>query len=134
MEHDILEVVLEKNAGGNLLGDIIEEKLKEEGYNHCKISTKVAPNKISKEDKIVAYSDYVKANFIFLLPTHELPNDDVLHRYKRSEEYTKAIEELSLYTSEGKNPHDDSADSMAQLAILFEKRTRKPTIIMPSPI
>ena len=134
IEHDILEVVLEKNAGGNLLRDIIEEKLKEEGHNHCKISTKVAPNKISKEDKIVAYSDYVKANFIFLLPTHELPNDDVLRRYKRSEEYTKAIEELSLYTSEGKNLHDDSADSMAQLAILFEKKARKPTIIMPSPI
>lgn len=133
-KHGILEVVLEKNAGGELLKGILEEELRKQGYFGCKITTRPAPNNMSKDDKIVAYSDYIKDNFIFLLPNYELPQDDMVERYIRSAEYDKAIEELCIYTSEGKNIHDDAPDSMAQLAMFFEHKQRRKAVIMSSPI
>lgn len=133
-EHDIVEIILEKNAGGSLLRDIIDERLKEVGNMHCRVTAKIASNKMSKDDKIVAYSDYVKENMIFLLPNYAVPTDEVVRRYKRSEEYSKAIEELTMYTAEGRNVHDDAADSLAQLAIYLEKKAVRRAVIMASPI
>nr|DAF78383.1 MAG TPA: hypothetical protein [Caudoviricetes sp.] len=47
--------------------------------------------------------------------------------------YNNAMNELHMITSEGKNPHDDSADSITNMAVNDEKEDRK-TIIMASPI
>jgi len=133
-KHDITQIVLEKNAGGLLFRDNLEAKLKEIGYNHCKCITRPAPNKLSKDEKINAYSDYVKSEFIFLLPNYQIPKDDVADRYYRSQEYNKAMEELVMYVYEGKNPHDDAADSLAQLAMFFEDRQVRTAQIIQSPI
>lgn len=74
---------------------------------------------MSKEDKISGYSDFVKEHFIFLLPFKKTA---VQVPYKRSKEYQKAMEEVCMYSPQGKNLHDDAPDSLVQLAMLFEKK------------
>ena len=79
---------------------------------------------MSKEDKIQGYSDYIKDNFEFLPPTREkepVESEDVIYFYRDSD-YQRAMDDMSMYTSEGKNPHDDAPDSMAQLAIMCGKK------------
>lgn len=133
IRHDITEVVLERNAGGLLYRDNLMEKLKERGYFHCRCETRPAPVGMSKDDKIKGYSDWIKENFIFLLPTHLIPKDDLSGRYFRSDEYNRAMEELVMYVYEGKNVHDDAADSLAQLALYFERKTTQIASIVHSP-
>ena len=137
MRHNVSELKAEKNNGGELYMDNVKKMLLQEKYFHCKCYAVSAPVKLSKEDKIDAYSDYIKDNFLFLLPNRRESVDDeeVEFTYKRGEEYDKAIDELAIYTSEGKNEHDDSPDSLTQLAMIFEdKFSMKPTEIRRSPI
>ena len=53
---------------------------------------------------------------------------DGFFRYKRDEDYQAAMNELHMYTSEGKNAHDDSPDALSQIAIIAGKK-RNRTII-----
>ena len=130
-KYDITEIKFEKNNGGLLYFADIKEGLAEAGYNHCKCYVKPAPIKLHKEDKINAYSDWVKDNFLFLSPNRQILNNDA---YKRSEDYEKAMLELSMYTAEGKNASDDAPDALTQLAMIFEdKFTAPPTTIIRSP-
>ena len=128
IEHYITRLRIEKNNGGLLLADSIKVEMARRGVNHCKVELASAPTKISKEDKISGYSDYVKRNFIFLKSNKEIPSDE-LPRYRRSEEYNKAMDELSMYSPEGKNPHDDAPDGITQLAMMMEKQLKQ-TVIM----
>ena len=128
IEHYITLLRIEKNNGGMLLADSIKVEMAKRGVNHCKIELVSAPNKISKEDKISGYSDYVKRNFIFIKPNKELPNDE-LPRYRRSAEYEKAIDEMCMFSPEGKNPNDDAADSITQLAMMMETKRREVKIM-----
>ena len=43
--------------------------------------------------------------------------------------YRKAMEEIEMYTQTGKNPHDDSVDSLVQLLQLIEHSSSKVQII-----
>lgn len=136
MRHDVVEVKFEKNNGGELYCKNVQVDLVERKYNHCHCYTKSAPVRLSKEEKINAYADYIKDNFLFLLPNRSVSVDDdgVRFVYKRSDEYDKAIDEMMMYTSEGRNEHDDSCDALTQLAMMFEdKFTPKPTQIINSP-
>lgn len=81
---------------------------------------------MSKEDKIKGYSDWVKENLEFL-PQNQYLDVDV--EYKRSDEYQAAMDEVHMYTSEGKNLHDDAPDSITQVAVI-ESKKRKATVIM----
>lgn len=128
VEHYITLLRIEKNNGGLLLADSIKVEMAKRGVNHCKIELVSAPNKISKEDKISGYSDYVKRNFVFLRHNREMPTDE-LPRYRRSDEYNKAIDEMCMYSPEGKNPHDDAADSITQLAMMMETKRREVRIM-----
>lgn len=128
VEHYITLLRIEKNNGGLLLADSIKVEMAKRGVNHCKIELVSAPNKISKEDKISGYSDYVKRNFVFIKPNKELPSDE-LPRYRRSDEYNKAIDEMCMYSPEGKNPNDDAADSITQLAMMMETKRREVKIM-----
>lgn len=136
IRHDIVEVKFEKNNGGELYCKNVQVDLAEEKYHHCHCYTKPAPVKLSKEEKINAYADYIKDNFLFLLPNKNISVDDdgVRFVYKRSDEYSKAMDEMMIFTSEGRNDHDDSCDALTQLAMMFEdKFLAKPTEIINSP-
>lgn len=124
VEHTITEMRIEKNGVGALFVDKTLEYAKKNNINGCLIKPVSAPNKMSKEDKIKGYSDTVKSNFLFLMPNapkvDEIP-DGYLY-FERDADYQNAMDDLQMYTSEGKNVHDDSADSMAQLAIMYEAK------------
>ena len=136
MRHDVVEVKFEKNNGGELYCKNVQVDLVDRKYNHCHCYTKSAPVRLSKEEKINAYADYIKDNFLFLLPNRNISIDDdgVRFVYKRSDEYDKAIDEMTIYTSEGRNEHDDSCDALTQLAMMFEdKFTAPPAQVINSP-
>lgn len=117
--HMITELRIERNNGGKMLEEAVKAEMKKRNVIHCKVYSVSAPNGMSKEDKIKGYSDYVKDNFIFLLPKKAVEEtEDTI--YQRDADYQRAIDELAMYTTQGKNPHDDAPDSMAQLAILFD--------------
>lgn len=126
--HTITELKIEKNRGGDLFAEQLQKELDARKIRHCHIILQNAPVKMSKEDKISGYSDFVKRNFIFL-QTKKWTDDDGA-RYHASEQYRKAIDEMTLFSAEGKNTHDDAPDAITQLAMMFEKhKERKATII-----
>ena len=45
--------------------------------------------------------------------------------YHASEQYRKAFDEMTLFSAEGKNVNDDAADSITQLAMMFENRRER---------
>lgn len=114
--HEITRLQIEKNRGGDLFAEKIQKELEAIGCHHCKIELKSAPQRMNKEEKISGYSDFVKRNFLFL------KSKISTGKYRPSEQYAKALDEVCLYSPEGKMPHDDAPDSLAQLAIMYEKR------------
>ena len=128
--HYITRVRIERNSGGQLLADSIKKEMESKGCIHCKLELVGAPVKLSKEDKISAYSDFIKENFIFLLPYSKKKDDAILNPYKRHNEYQKAVDEMCMYSAQGKQPHDDAPDSLAQLAMMFDTK-RNGTIEVP---
>lgn len=126
IKHYITELHIEQNAGGKLLTDSIKAEMDKRDVRHCRIVPYYASTRMPKTEKIKAYSDWIKKNFIFLLPNKLLSEHS---KYRRGEQYDKALEELTMYTSEGKNPHDDAPDSLSQLAIVMGKQRRQTTIM-----
>lgn len=131
-EHTITELKIEKNRGGDLFAKQLQDELDARQIRHCHITLENAPVKMSKENKISGYSDFIKRNFQFL--TIRKWTDDSNFVYVASDQYRKAIDEMTMFSAEGKNVHDDSADAITQLAMMFEKKTQRKTFIMRSPI
>ena len=134
----VTELRIEKNAGGGLYADNLKKELERRNCYHCRIILFTASNRMDKMERIKAHSDYVKDKYYFLIENRYLPTlaEDAaagIKRFRRSEMYNNAMNELHMITSEGKNPHDDSADSITNMAVNDEKEDRK-TIIMASPI
>lgn len=126
--HYITELHIEQNSGGKLLTDSIKAEMQRRDVRHCKIVPYYASTKMPKDEKIKAYSDWVKENFMFLMPNSAFSMlEDI--EYKRNEQYQKAMDELSMYTSEGKNFHDDAPDSITQFAIVLGKK-QKQTVVL----
>lgn len=126
----ITELKIEKNSGGGLYAENLKKELENRNCYHCKITTFTASNRMDKMERIKAYSDYVKDNYYFLMESRFLPTiqEDELNgikRFRRSEMYNNAMNELQMITSEGKNPHDDSADSITNMAMNDEKNSNK---------
>lgn len=124
----ITELRIEKNSGGGLYADNLKKELERRKCYHCKIITFNASNRMDKMERIKAYSDYVKDNYWFLienryLPTLEEDEKCGIKRFRRNEMYDNAMNELQMITSEGKNPHDDSADSITNMAMNDEKNS-----------
>ena len=127
IRNEVTKLQIEKNRGGDLYAEKVKDELKRRSYHGCKIILKSAPQKISKEEKISAYSDYVKQNFLFMMPKSLAEMSDV----RPSKAYQDALDDAALYSPEGKNINDDAPDSLAQLAIMFENRgsaTVEPTV------
>ena len=131
-KHYITELHIEQNAGGKLITDSIKAEMKKQNVYFCRIIPYYANTKLPKEEKIKGYSDRVKEIFIFLISRQYLAIDD-RPTYIRTQMYQDAMDEFTMYTSEGKNPHDDASDSMTQLAIVIDKKATQ-TVIMSSPI
>ena len=131
-KHYITELHIEQNAGGKLMTDSIKTEMKKQNVYFCRIIPYYANTKLPKEEKIKGYSDRVKETFIFLMSKQYLAIDD-RPTYIRTQMYQDAMDEFTMYTSEGKNPHDDASDSITQLAIVIDKKATQ-TVIMSSPI
>ena len=134
IRHVVTELKIEKNSGGGLLADNIKKELKERGCHHCRIILFNASNRMDKMERIKAYSDYVKDNYEFLMHSKYIPSKEVddlngIKRFRRSEMYQNAMNELHMITSEGKNPHDDSADSITNMAREEEKAPKEAKIL-----
>ena len=134
-QHGISEMRLEKNGAGLLLEENVRKEMAKQSVFGCKVFAVSAPNKTSKEDKIKGYSDYIISNFEFLLPNLTKPEDlpDDMLFFSRDADYQTAFDDFTFYTTEGKNPYDDAADSMAQLAIRCEKSTKAQIKVIHNP-
>ena len=130
----ITELRIEKNSGGGLFADNLKKELEKRGCHHCRIILFNASNRMDKMERIKAYSDYVKDNYEFLIDARYIPNKEIddlngVKRFRRSDMYQNAMNELHMITSEGKNPHDDSADSITNLAREEEKAPKEAKIL-----
>lgn len=117
MKYGIKEITFEKNNGGQLYAQQVQEELEKRKYI-CSCNTKPAPNNISKQDKIKGYEGKIKAMIIFLDSVKhdkEQMLQEGITYYERSPQYDRAMSELSMFASIGKTEHDDAADSIAQL-------------------
>lgn len=131
----ITKLFIEKNSGGQLYAEKVSEEMKNRGINHCKIELYSAPNKISKNDKISGYSDYVKRNFLFLSPKSRDFYEEDIDFYKADADYRKAIDEMTTFSIEGKGKQfDDSPDSISSLAMKMDNRRSTRARIISSPI
>lgn len=132
IKHYITELHIEQNAGGKLITDSIKEEIRKRDVKHCRIIPYYASTKMPKEEKIKGYSDWVKENFIFIMPNRYMDKaEDYKNKvtYKRSEQYQNAMDELEMYAAEGKNFHDDSPDAITQLAIEIDSKPRQAVIM-----
>lgn len=116
MQNEVTRLQIEANNGGRLFADFVDEKFKEREYRIA-ITTPLASNKMAKTEKILLYSADIKRKCYFLDAKY------------RGEDYKKAMDEMEMYTQTGKNPHDDSVDSLVQLIQLIEQSSAKVTII-----
>lgn len=117
MKHGVKDITFERNNGGLMYAQRVQEELQRRNYV-CACSTRPAPNNIDKAGKIKAYEGIIKSKLIFLDGTkHKAEeNEEDITVYNRGAEYERALRELHMFVSIGKNDHDDSADSIAQLA------------------
>ena len=130
----ITELRIEKNSGGGLFADNLKKELEKRGCHHCRIVLFNASNRMDKMERIKAYSDYVKDNYEFLIDSRYIPSKEIddlngIKRFRRSDMYQSAMNELHMITSEGKNPHDDSADSITNMAREEEKAPKEAKIL-----
>lgn len=117
MKHGVKDITFERNNGGLMYAQRVQEELQRRNYV-CACNTRPAPNNIDKAGKIKAYEGIIKSKLIFLDGTkHKAEeNEEDITVYNRGAEYERALRELHMFVSIGKNDHDDSADSIAQLA------------------
>lgn len=131
--HFITKLWIEKNSGGQLYADKVKEEMDRRNINHCKIELYSAPNRISKNDKITGYSDYVKRNFLFLSP--KTKSFDDIDIYFMDADYRKALDEMTTFSSEGKGKFfDDAPDSISSMAMKMDAKTTTKARIMSSPL
>ena len=97
----VRKVRFEANVGGQSYADEVSAKLKEIGYS-CNVTSKRAPNTMSKLSKIEQYQQDIR-NIYFRRDK------------ERGREYDLFINELQTFSFTQKNLHDDAADSLAGL-------------------
>ncbi|MDF2902848.1 MAG: hypothetical protein K0S25_486 [Bacillus sp. (in: firmicutes)] len=103
MGNKIQQINFEANNGGDMYAKYIDDFLKSKSYR-CSITSTKAPGTMEKMAKIIQYSGDIIGRFIFLDAKH------------RNQEYSDGMDELVTFVQIGKNEHDDSPDSLAQLS------------------
>ena len=134
IKHGIKNVTFEANAGGQLYASKVQEELRSRNYL-CACDSVRAPNNLSKEDKIKACEGTIRQKFRFLDGTKHDRNeyDEDTAVYERSPEYERALDEMGMYVTIGKNKNDDAVDSIAQIAERVFDTLQRRTIIMDCP-
>lgn len=117
-KYHITWLQIEKNRGGEMFAEKVQKEMDRQKIHFCKLTLKNANVKMHKEERISGHSYYIKKNFKFLSNT--------------SLEYRKAIEEMTIFTTEGKNLHDDAADAITGLAEMCDEKRVKKTRIYSS--
>ena len=134
IKHGIKNVTFEANAGGQLYASKIQEELKKRNYM-CACDSVRAPNNVSKEDKIKACEPIIRQKFRFLDNTKhnsdEYDSETII--YERSAEYERALDEMGMYVTIGKNAHDDAPDAISQIAERVYDTMQRRTVIMECP-
>lgn len=121
MNNEIRQIRFEGNTGGDLYAQYVNERLQEHKYK-CSCTSKKAPTRISKMEKIIAYSGDIKRKFIFLDEEH------------RDQEYRDAMDELCMFVTIGNNEHDDASDSLTQLMMFIDgDGVGRPATVVRSP-
>lgn len=115
MFHNVTEIHYEKNGIGRVFDDEVTKELHKLGYYRCKMIPFTAPEGMSKEEKIIGYSDWIKGNLWFVEEAAKSTT------YARSTQYQLALNHVFIYTSVGKNKFDDAIDNLAQVARMYEK-------------
>ena len=108
----ITKLTIEIDGGaGTLVHKELVDELKRRDVGFCEINPKHSSTRLSKEDKIKGRSDFIKDNFYFL--------DEAITEgeYVMSAQYKKALNDTCIYTTLGKNLHDDAPDSLSQMAL-----------------
>ena len=100
LEHNVKAVQIEANKSTASYKEEVEELLKKQGVR-VNITTKMAPNNVSKEMRIFDKAPEIR-EFYFL------------EEGKRSKEYSQFMQNVYSFKLAGKNKHDDSVDSLAQ--------------------
>lgn len=114
--HNISEVHYERNGIGRVFDDELTQALHNADYYRCKMTSFAAPEGMSKEEKIIGYSDWVKSNIYFIEETAKSTT------YTRSGQYQTALNHTFIYTSVGKNKYDDAPDNLAQVGRVYERQ------------
>ena len=125
--HNVTELHYERNGIGRAFEEDVTKALQERNYYRCKSMPFNAPEGMSKEDKILGYSDWVKSNLWFI------DEEAKSTTYSRSTDYVKAMNDMFIYTTVGKNKNDDSVDNLAQAARVFEKSSNGTVDIIMNP-
>jgi hypothetical protein len=99
--NSVRKVRFEANVGGQSYADEVSAALKEIPYA-CNVTSKRAPNTMSKLSKIEQYQQNIR-NIYFRRDKN------------RGREYDLFINELQTFSFTQKNLHDDAADSLAGL-------------------
>ena len=114
--HNITELHFERNGIGRAFEEDVTKETHLKNYFRCKSMPFNAPEGMSKEEKILGYSDWVKSNLWFI------EEEAKSTTYSRSTDYVRALNDMFIYTTVGKNKHDDSVDNLAQAARVFESQ------------
>jgi predicted phage terminase large subunit-like protein len=113
-QYKVTWLQIEKNRGGDLFADKLTKELDKRKIL-CKITLKNANVRMSKEDRISGASGFIKRHFKFL-----------------KDKYRKPIEEMTIFSAEGKNLNDDAPDSITGLANMVEEGAKRKTRIFSS--
>lgn len=114
--HNISEIHYERNGIGRVFDDELTQAMHNADYFRCKMTSFAAPEGMSKEEKIIGYSDWVKSNIYFIDETAKSTT------YTRSGQYQTALNHVFIYTSVGKNKYDDAPDNLAQVGRVYERQ------------
>lgn len=127
MAHNISEVHYERNGIGRVFDDELTQALHNRGHFRTKMTSFAAPEGMSKEEKIIGYSDWIKSNLYFIDETAKSTT------YTRSNSYQLALNHVFIYTTVGKNKWDDAIDNLAQAGRVYEKQRNGTVDIILNP-
>ena len=126
VNNNIRQIRFEGNTGGDMYQAYVDEQLQKMNYK-CSTESRKAPNKMSKMEKIIAYSGDIKRKFVFLQPNKALAKKKP-GQYRRSNEYQQAMDEFVTFVKVGKNDHDDAVDGLTQLEMFLDSDTEMPSV------
>lgn len=114
VKHNVKAIQIEANKSTMSYKEEVEQLLKDKGIR-VNMTTRVAPNNVSKEMRIYDKAPEIR-EFYFL------------EDGKRSKEYRQFMQNVYSFKLTGRNKHDDSVDSLAQAVEMIRNSSRSVTV------